>query len=186
MAEPVDVTVGMGTPVRVHVTRRPLSKVQALTESLYQAQKDARTETRAHLKRAGETFLREQADQRSVSAAHAKGRGGSGAAAADPQRSDFRARQQHHEGAQLRDSVASRASSSRREPFYPPPNKTHSGAFSSKPQRSLRQVRAGRLGREPGPGPGPGPGGANAHASTGAHPPLSLRDLFLPSRHRTM
>lgn len=140
MVEPVDVTVGMGTPVRVHVTRRPLSKVQALTESLYQAQKDARTETRAHLKRAGETFLREQADQRSLGAAQSKGRGAEAA--------DFRvgaaARQHHHEGAQLRDSVRQ---SRHREPFYPPPNKTHDGAHSGKPQRSLRQVRLGVAGR---------------------------------------
>jgi hypothetical protein len=136
MVEPVDVTVGMGTPVRVHVTRRPLSKVQALTESLYQAQKDARTETRAHLKRAGETFLREQADQRSLGAAQSKGRG--------VEATDFRAgtaaRQHHHEGAQLQDSVRQ---SRHREPFYPPPNKTHHGAYSGKPQRSLRQVRLG-------------------------------------------
>lgn len=144
MAEPVDITVGMGTPVRVHVSRRPMSKVQALTESLYQAQKDARVDTRAHLKRAGETFLREQADQRSVASARRAGSAGAGVRSdtvAEPHRVGAQARRLHHDGARARSEIKENAGS--RKPFYPPPNKTHTGPgadLSGRPQRSLRQV----------------------------------------------
>lgn len=153
-SEPVDLLVGPGTPVRVHVTRRPLSGVQALTESLYHASKSVQQQARTHLKSAGEAYLREQADQRSVAAAAA----GSSRSGSQPHQQAAAARRSHQHGVDQRNALlqqnqqsqhsqqnqqpvrsqsASAASASagrpgsdaagdqERPPFYPPPNKTH-------------------------------------------------------------
>jgi hypothetical protein len=134
--EPLDLTVGPHTQVRVHVSSRPKTVIQALTESLHNAQREVREGARQSLQQTGERYVAEQSSKRGV----AKGKSAFASAGGGPA---------------FFGTAADAAAHANREPFYPPPNKTHglgaekrskeniyAGAFnikSHRPGRSLRQ-----------------------------------------------
>jgi hypothetical protein len=135
--DPLDITVGAGTPVRVHVSRRPMSNVQALTESLSRYQSKSSREAEAHLKAAGDAFRREQAEQQAVKNNHQY----SVSASSPPNRENQPPsnQQRNFSRVQYRKPTShSNAKSGNREPFYPPPNLTH--GRSSRGKRSLKQA----------------------------------------------
>lgn len=132
--DPLDITVGAGTPVRVHVSRRPLTNVQALTRSLARYQSKSSREAQAHLKAAGDAFRKEQAEQQAIAQNQKYNSSAKGSENQAPQQ-----QQRNFHRVQYR-QPESRSSSKgvQREPFYPPPNLTH--GRSSRGKRSLKQV----------------------------------------------
>lgn len=108
--KPIDVTVPPGTPVHVHVSRRQKTNVQALTESLFNAQRQDREDAKGVLREAGNRYLSEQKSKRGMkSGSKSRKIRGCPCSCHEPCRCQ------------------------KKEAFYPAPNKTH------KPKKSLQQ-----------------------------------------------
>eukprot|EP00049_Salpingoeca_infusionum_P010321 m.175433 g.175433 ORF g.175433 m.175433 type:complete len:204 (-) comp14613_c0_seq3:2252-2863(-) len=143
--EPIHLTVGPGTPVRVHVSKRDISNVQALTQSLHSAQYGARSGASSYLKAKGQEYLDQMSHDRAVDRARAaagKARATSSSTAGSDTASKAKSRSvKAASGAaqkKLSSSSKDKFKPGRKAPFYPPPNKTHGKSYQ--PSRSLKQV----------------------------------------------
>lgn len=154
-AKPLDITVGPGTPVRVHVSRRPMTHEETLTRSLQSYQKQTYDQATSYLRSAGEAYAaqkdNEQLVQQTNEARQSKMKQSTSSSQWDQNVGQINPSQEQQRQ-QSRKTILQHCQETgrspeqgggltHREPFYPPPNKTHTfGTKTLKGSKHMSQV----------------------------------------------